>query len=118
MRKMTSLLRSAASTLLVASLSCIALAQQPQSQTRSSVVEKRAAIEGAVKVPMLVELRRPVRLIEFLAIAGGVKENAKGTILITHADGTSATYRLKEIKRRGSSSNPYIQAGDIITVAE
>ena len=117
MRKKALLVRFFASALLLASSFCPALAQQPQGSTRSSD-GGWAVVKGSVKTPARVKLSRPVRLVEILAVVGGVRGNIEGDILIAHADGTSATYRLKDIKRGGNKSNPYIQAGDTITVAE
>ena len=117
MRKKALLVRVAASALLLASSSCPALAKQPHGSTRSSE-GGWAVVKGAVIIPARVRLTRPVRLVEILAVVGGVRGNIEGGILIVHADGTSAAYRLKDIRRGGNKSNPYIQAGDVITVAE
>ena len=118
MGKRLSLLRFATPALLLISSFCIASAQQPQGLTRPLEVEDWAVVKGAVRVPTRVKLRRPVRLAEILAVAGGVKGISKGDVLITHEDGTSATYRLKDIRRGNNKSNPRIQSGDIIRVAE
>jgi polysaccharide biosynthesis/export protein len=89
------------------------------------------AVIGAVDKPGQFQLKRRVRLLELLAFAGGPTEKAGGKIQVAHtgaislcegptdmADSAFDFYTLKDAMRGQRESNPYIQAGDIVSIPE
>ena len=94
------------------------------------------AIIGAVRLPSRFQLQRRVRLLELLSFAGGPSENAGRNIQVVHTPiastcETAATtverdeataaidyYRLTDTLQGEDKSNPYVRAGDIISIAE
>ncbi|OLE51171.1 MAG: hypothetical protein AUG51_24345 [Acidobacteria bacterium 13_1_20CM_3_53_8] len=88
-------------------------------------------VKGAVRAPSRFEMRRRVRLIEVLALVGGVTENAGQTVKITHSIPASAcgnlvpngssetteTYNLADVSRGDERANPYLRPGDAIEVS-
>lgn len=111
-----------------------------------SVVERNsrpmATVFGAVRAPMRVQMNRPVRLLELLAVAGGATEQASADIQIYHtepvmcpgpedlaqmeAEKKSAdaltppfnTYSIAAVKTGSLEANPFIRPGDIVIVQE
>jgi polysaccharide export outer membrane protein len=95
---------------------------------------KQVAVIGAVNEQSRFELQRRIRLLELLTFAKGPSDKAGQTINIVHAvpalvcqkanggaDDTSSglsSYKLSETLRGDSGANPYIEAGDIITLPE
>lgn len=88
-------------------------------------------IKGGVVAPRSLELRRRMRLIEALAMAGGTTENATGEIRIKRSqaftcempapqrDGVEEKIvDVKDLMRGDESANLYLQPGDTITVSE
>lgn len=90
-------------------------------------------VNGAVNMPGRFELHRRVRLLELLTYAGGPNERAGRTVQIIHSlpapacEKTTASdsdrpipalevYSLAELLRGDEDANPYVRAGDIITV--
>ena len=131
MKKEVSSLRVVVAALLLISSAFLAVAQQTQSLSPPDKKERQwVSVKGAVRSPMRVELRRRVRLIEVLAMAGGVTERAKGDVQIERVSGTSAenasekqsttviTVHLSALKRGETKANPYLLPGDVITVLE
>ena len=89
------------------------------------------AVIGAVEKPGRFQLTRRVRLLELLAFAGGPTEKAGGKIQIAHTGSISICesldrasenafdfFSLKDAMRGGRDSNPYINAGDIVSIPE
>jgi polysaccharide export outer membrane protein len=89
------------------------------------------AVMGAVEKPGRFQLTRRVRLLELLAFAGGPTEKAGGKIQIAHTGSISLCeapdavaknifdfYSLREAMQGGREANPFIQAGDIISIPE
>jgi polysaccharide export outer membrane protein len=94
------------------------------------------ALIGAVNSPGRFQLRRRVRLLELLSFAGGPAERAGNSIQIVHdqnasicdasaspnsaeiGDARLVSYNLSKTLRGIDQSNPYVQPGDIITIAE
>ena len=92
------------------------------------------AVLGAVRTPSRFQLQRRVRLLELLSFVNGPSDNAGRTIQIVHvaaasvcepASGNSSDeiaavdhYKLSETLRGDENSNPYVRAGDIISVTE
>jgi len=91
-----------------------------ESNAKPCIVAPCVVVFGAVRAPARLELRRPVRLAEVFAMAGGLTNRASGTVKVTHADSDSPTYRyvLSEVLRRDETANPYVEAGDMIYVTE
>ncbi len=90
------------------------------------------AVIGAVRQPSRFQLTRRVRLLELLTFAGGTTEKAGRTVQVVHvgtfamcdtADESIATsgldnFELSDILKGDERSNPFIQPGDVISIAE
>jgi len=77
---------------------------------------QRVTVEGAVKKPGVYPLRGHSSLLQFIATAEGLDQNADSTVLILRqANGKrmAARFDIDEI-RAGSSEDPVVQAGDTI----
>src|SRR5687768_15853476 len=94
---------------------------------------KQVAIIGAVNDQSRFKLQRRVRLLELLTYAKGPSTTAGQTINIVHSTAASpckqpdeksdvasvfSTYKLSDVLRGDPTANPYLEAGDIITVPE
>jgi polysaccharide biosynthesis/export protein len=92
-------------------------------------------ITGAVRAPGRIELRRRLRLRELLAVVGGLTERAGKEVEITRAaldsdcrrpspdnrrqqPGRIEVYALAEVVGGSEKANPYLEAGDYISVPE
>jgi polysaccharide biosynthesis/export protein len=90
------------------------------------------AVIGAVKAPGRFELRRPIRLLELLALyAGGPDERSDGRIEVVHTQNSvctgpdsraelamaSASYDWDDTRVGKEESNPYVRPGDVISLA-
>lgn len=92
------------------------------------------AVLGAVRSPSRFQLQRRVRLLELLTFVNGPTESAGRTIQIVHTgsavtcepgnrqSGTSITteldyYKLADTWRGDAAANPFVQPGDIISIA-
>lgn len=91
------------------------------------------AVIGAVKSPGRFEMRRPIKLLELLALyAGGPSETSDGRIEIVHTQNSvcngpdsraelamaSASYKWDETRTGKEESNPYVRPGDVISLAD
>jgi polysaccharide export outer membrane protein len=91
------------------------------------------AVIGAVKAPGRFEMRRPIRLLELLALyAGGPSEASDGRIEVVHTQNSvctgpdsraemamaSASYKWDETRLGRGESNPYVRPGDVISLAD
>ena len=93
---------------------------------------QQVAVIGAVNDQSRFELQRRVRLLELLTYAKGPSPKAGQTINVVHSSGIASctqtnendeasafsTYRLSDVLQGDPKSNPYLQAGDIVTVPE
>ena len=93
---------------------------------------RQVAIIGAVNDQSRFELQRRVRLLELLTYAKGPSARAGQTINIVHstasspckkdddADASAAftSYKLSDVLQGDPKSNPYLDAGDIVTLPE
>ena len=94
---------------------------------------RQVAIIGAVNDQSRFELQRRVRLLELLTYAKGPSTKAGQTINIVHSTAVSpckqpddasdvssllTSYKLSDVLRGDPAANPYLDAGDIITVPE
>ena len=94
---------------------------------------RQVAVIGAVNEQSRFELQRRIRLLDLLTYAKGTSPKAGQTINIVHAprapgcqksDDTTedaagfSSYKLSETLQGDPRANPYIEAGDIITVPE
>lgn len=93
---------------------------------------QQVAIIGAVNDQSRFELQRRVRLLELLTYAKGPSAKAGQTINIVHSTSTSpcrqadesdastafSSYKLSEVLQGDQKSNPYLEAGDIVTIPE
>ncbi|HSI87819.1 MAG TPA: SLBB domain-containing protein [Pyrinomonadaceae bacterium] len=99
-----------------------------------------ALISGGVQTPSRMQIRRPIRLLEALVLAGGITDIASGEITIfrpafsgcddvkndtefvnsSTAEPASKTMRINigDILKGDAAANPIIRSGDIITVLE
>jgi polysaccharide export outer membrane protein len=89
------------------------------------------AVLGAVRAPSRFQLQRRVRLLELLTFVNGPTDNAGRTVQVVHTgprveceaqrEDTAAnaidSYQLTETLRGDEKSNPYIQAGDVVSIA-
>jgi polysaccharide export outer membrane protein len=93
---------------------------------------RQVAIIGAVNDQSRFELQRRIRLLELLTYAKGPSAKAGQTINIVHStaplpckqtnesDVSSllSSYKLSEVLQGNPNTNPYLEAGDIVTVPE
>ncbi len=92
---------------------------------------KQVAIIGAVNEQSRFELQRRVRLLELLTYAKGPSPRAGQTINIVHSTARSpckinsddeiaafSSYKLSDTLIGDPKANPYLEAGDIVTVPE
>jgi polysaccharide export outer membrane protein len=91
---------------------------------------KQVAVIGAVNEQSRFELQRRVRLLELLTYAKGPSAKAGQTINIVHSNAASpckqqtddatafSSYKLSEVLQGDPKSNPYLEAGDIVTLPE
>ena len=94
---------------------------------------KQVAIIGAVNDQSRFKLQRRVRLLELLTYAKGPSAKAGQTINIVHSTAESpckaqeetgdvaslfSSYKLSDVLRGDPAANPYLEAGDIVTVPE
>jgi len=93
---------------------------------------KQVAVIGAVNEQSRFELQRRVRLLELLTYAKGPSTKAGQTINIVHStaaipckqtdDADTAvafsSYKLSDVLQGDPKSNPYLEAGDIVTLPE
>lgn len=104
------------------------------------VVQKNTApavVNGEVRSPGQVEMKRRVRLLEILSFSGGWTDKAGGTVQVFHtqpiqcpepgeelapqplADGSNVpfqVYKLSELSSGKNEANPIIRPGDVVTV--
>ena len=120
--------------LLIACFGCAAVEAQVDRDQNSQA--PCVVVEGAVHSPMRFELkRRPVKVLEALAFAGGSTQRASGTIKLIRtgepcyqeawAHKVWPDHRLEvtelafaDIQRGTESANPYLKAGDVVLVVE
>ena len=96
---------------------------------------KQVAVIGAVNEQSRFELQRRVRLLELLTYAKGPSTKAGQTINIIHSTAASpckqtdetgetdsaaafTSYKLSDVLAGDPKSNPYLEAGDIVTLPE
>jgi polysaccharide export outer membrane protein len=93
---------------------------------------KQVAIIGAVNEQSRFELQRRVRLLALLTYAKGPSTKAGQTINIVHSTAASpckqtddtdtsaafSSYKLSDVLQGDPKSNPYLEAGDIVTLPE
>jgi polysaccharide export outer membrane protein len=97
---------------------------------------RQVAIIGAVNDQSRFELQRRVRLLELLTYAKGPSAHAGQTVNIVHSTNASpckqtneavegmaesvpfSSYRLSDVLEGKPEANPYLEAGDIITIPE
>lgn len=93
---------------------------------------RQVAVIGAVNEQSRFELQRRVRLLELLTYAKGPSAKAGQTINIVHSSAVSpckqtdetdtaaafSSYKLSDVLQGDPKSNPYLEAGDIVTLPE
>jgi polysaccharide export outer membrane protein len=93
---------------------------------------RQVAVIGAVNDQSRFELQRRVRLLELLTYAKGPSPRAGQTINIVHSTAASpckkdddpdasaafTSYKLSDVLQGDPKSNPYLEAGDIVTLPE
>ena len=93
---------------------------------------RQVAIIGAVNDQSRFELQRRVRLLELLTYAKGPSARAGQTVNVVHSTNTSpckqatenedtagfSSYKLADVLEGKPEANPYLEAGDIVTVPE
>jgi protein involved in polysaccharide export with SLBB domain len=114
-------------------------AQQPISNASRGVepdVKPCVVVFGAVRSPARLELRRRFHLAEALIAVGGLTDHAASTVRVIKsgtkcfpapaiqlsksapASVQSAVYEIADIRGRDQKANPYLEAGDVVIVAE
>ncbi|HLM55636.1 MAG TPA: SLBB domain-containing protein [Pyrinomonadaceae bacterium] len=121
------------------------LIKKPQVSLRVAEMKSRpaAVVFGAVRSPSRVDMKKRARLLELLALTGGVTEQAGGNVQIFHTESvmcpepedeiakpidtyvpTDATqvayeiYSLPDLKNGKPEANPVVRPGDIVIVQE
>ena len=93
---------------------------------------RQVAIIGAVNDQSRFELQRRIRLLELITYAKGPSAKAGQTINIVHSTSSAAckqptenddvtafsTYKLSDVLEGKPESNPFLEAGDIVTVPD
>jgi len=93
---------------------------------------RQVAIIGAVNDQSRFELQRRIRLLELLTYAKGPSPKAGQTINVVHSTAPSlckqpdendvaalfSSFKLNEVLQGKPESNPFLQAGDIVTIPE
>ncbi len=92
---------------------------------------REVALIGAVNEQGRYQMQRRIRLLELLTFAKGTSEKAGQTINIVRgprqdicatdaqtAEGGFITLKLNDTLRGDQSANPYVEAGDIVTIPE
>ena len=93
---------------------------------------RQVAVIGAVNEQSRFELQRRVRLLELLTYAKGPSSRAGQTINIVHSTTPSpckqtdesdtaaafSSYKLSDVLQGDPKANPYLEAGDIVTLPE
>lgn len=93
---------------------------------------RQVAIIGAVNDQSRFELQRRVRLLELLTYAKGPSARAGQTVNVVHSTNISpckqanenddaaafSSYKLSDVLEGKPEANPYLEAGDIVTVPE
>jgi polysaccharide export outer membrane protein len=119
--------------------------KRPQVSLRVTAMRSRPAaiVHGAVRSPARVQMQRRVRLLDIIAISGGITEGAGGNIQIFHTEPLMCPdaedevakpiasvvapdttqvgydlYSLNDLKLGKAEANPFINPGDIIIVQE
>lgn len=135
----TKTLRQVVSTAIALLLTMMAHGARAQdkvtgaSPASTQITPPPVVLYGAVRSPGLFELRRKVRLVELIALAGGVTRQAGKTVSVIHtkadlncpkpAAGEQEAkpiqeYKLANVLRGDNKANPYICAGDVVIVVE
>jgi polysaccharide biosynthesis/export protein len=91
------------------------------------------AVIGAVRSPSRFQLQRRATLLEMLTLVNGPAENAGRTIQVVHqgspvncpSDAPTESmsdqvdyYKLSETMRGDANANPYVRAGDVVSIAK
>ncbi|MGH9902425.1 MAG: polysaccharide biosynthesis/export family protein [Pyrinomonadaceae bacterium] len=118
--------------------------KSPQVSLRITEARSRppAVVFGAVRDAQRVEMRRRVRLLDLLALTGGVTEEAGSDIQIFHTEavmcpereeelmvaekktaddvlgGAFTVYKLADLKVGAPEANPFIRPGDVVIVTK
>ena len=92
---------------------------------------QQVAVIGAVNDQSRFKLQRRIRLLELLTFAKGPSTQAGQTINVVHSSASSpckkveesdaavfSSYKLSDVLQGDPKSNPYLEAGDIVTVPE
>jgi len=92
---------------------------------------QQVAVIGAVNDQSRFRLQRRIRLLELLTFAKGPSTKAGQTINVVHSGASSpckevdegdaavfSSYKLSDVLQGDPKSNPYLEAGDIVTVPE
>jgi len=89
------------------------------------------AVVGAVDKPGQFQLQRSARLLELISLAGGPTDRAGLRVFVAHADQAASceepttrsatsfeSFDLNQTPKGEASSNPYVRAGDVVTIPE
>lgn len=109
-----------------------AQAQQLATADRNSAIKPCVVVFG-VRAEARFEIRRNVRLLEVLILAGGLTEHSQGTVEVIHTHSSCFEsdswpprgeqrsvdiYKVSEVLRAEASANPYLRSGDVVIALE
>jgi polysaccharide export outer membrane protein len=80
------------------------------------VGSRLVTVLGAVTTPGLMALDRNYHLSQIVARAGGRAAAGADSVIVTHPDGTSKTYKLAELATGAGDKDPIVASGDKIYV--
>ena len=108
--------------------------RNPQTEVRILDRSNRtpAVVEGAIATPTRFQMKRPARLNELVAAAGGITDRASGEIMISRSQGLSCVQsstsgnrpvvdsrvRIADLISGKESANPIIVSGDLVVIFE
>jgi polysaccharide export outer membrane protein len=138
-------MKNRSTTLLLIALLSLITASSAAQEAQQTFAAKRVAagcpayvkVIGAVRAPLRLELRRRVRLLEALALVGGLTERAGKQVRIIHAAPENSDCERRAASSEDESfekdveildvagviggdekSNPYLRPGDTVSVPE
>ena len=90
-----------------------------------------ATLLGAIRAPQRFSIQRPIKLNEMLILSGGITDRASGEVVIFRPPLVSCaqknqpqptaqtiTARLSDLLAGKPEANPFVRAGDVVTVEE
>ena len=90
---------------------------EPQVSVEVAEVKSRPiSVAGSVRKPGIYQLDEPKRILDILPLAGGLETDAGSKMVVTHADGTTETFRISDVMGGSAAGKTYLQAHDTVNV--